>query len=423
MNRLISQFRVLYSEYPRPFWVLVLSTYVDMFGRSSVQLFLVLFFTRRFEIGLSEAGVLLLLFTMSAMVGRMLGGALTDRLGRRKLIIFGLSASALSSLVIPFVSSLSLMYPVIVLAGLVAAIGGPARFAALADLLPPEQRKEGFGIMRVGVNLAWIAGPMLGGFLFDIAPISVFALDASTSLIVAWMVFRGVPETATHLELSGGLRPSIGMTFAGYAAVLRHGRYMLFLIPLFLISLAYRQSFGTLSVFLRDIRLAPAWYLGVLFSFDGFLVVLFQFWIIRRTHEMAPRRIMFAGAILYAAGLSAFGFVRGLFLFLVAKCLIVVGEMLYDPVVTAESFAYAPEAMRGRYTAMRALARSSAIAVAPIAGGMVMENISAALVWYLAGVLALLAGGVYLVLPRAGDQGVVSEGWKRRATPSTQETR
>ncbi len=403
VRNLISRTRAIYSEFPRPFWILAFSTYVDMFGRSSVQLFLILFFTRRFGIELSEAGVLLLLFTMSAMVGRTLGGALADRLGRRRMIVFGIAASALSSLVIPLILSLSMMYPVIVVSGLVASIGGPARFAALADLLPPEQRKEGFSIMRVAVNLAWITGPMLGGFLFDIAPVSVFAFDAFTSLIVVGLVLRGVPETATHLTIPASDRPSIGATFAGYAAVLRHGRYILFLVPLFLMSLAYRQSFGTLSVFLRDVHAAPAWHLGVLFSFDGFLVVLLQLWIIRRTRDVAPRWILFSGAALYAAGFGLFGLVSGLAFFLAAKGLIVLGEMLYEPVVTAESFAYAPEAMRGRYAALRGLANSAAISIAPILGGLVMENASPCLVWYLAGGLALLAGGIYLVLPKAKD--------------------
>lgn len=393
------RFRTTYSEFPKAFWVLVLGTFIDMFGRSSVQLFLVLFFTKRFGIELSQAGVLLLLFTFSAMIGRTLGGALTDRFGRRKMIVFGIVASALSSLIIPFVASLTMMYPVIVLSGLVASIGGPARFSALADLLPRDQQKEGFGIMRVAVNLAWISGPMLGGFLFDISVMSVFLLDAITSLVVAWLVFRGVPETAPHLREPSAPRPSLASTFKGYANVLGNRRYMLFLTPMFLLALAYRQSFGTLSVFLRDIHLAPAWYLGALFSFDGFLVVLFQLWIIRKTRERNPRCVLSFGATLYALGLTLFGFVEGLVFFLAAKLLIVFGEMLYDPVVTAESFAYAPKQMRGRYSAVRALARSSAIAFAPILGGLVMESLSPFLTWYLAGAFALVAGLIYLKLP------------------------
>lgn len=395
--------RATYMEFPKVFWVLVLGTFIDMFGRSSVQLFLVLFFTKRFGIELSQAGVLLLLFTFSAMIGRTLGGALTDRLGRRKMIAFGIIASALSSLVIPFVPSLTMMYPVIALSGLVASIGGPARFSALADLLPQDQQKEGFGIMRVAVNLAWISGPILGGFLFDVSAMSVFLLDAITSLIVAWLVLRGVPESAPHLMGQSAPRPSLALTFRGYANVLRNGRFMLFLIPMFLLALAYRQSFGTLSVFLRDIHLAPAWYLGVLFSFDGFLVVFFQMWIIRKTRKRNPKYVLSFGAILYALGLALFGFVSGLVFFLAAKLLIVFGEMLYDPVVTAESFAYAPEQMRGRYSAVRALARSSAIALAPILGGFVMESLSPFLTWYLAGALAFAAGLIYLKLPRPVD--------------------
>ena len=60
--------------------------------------FFALYITRKFDVGMTEAGILLGLLSLAGIIGSVIGGALTDRLGRRKLILFGLVASALSAL-------------------------------------------------------------------------------------------------------------------------------------------------------------------------------------------------------------------------------------------------------------------------------------------------------------------------------------
>ena len=51
------------------------------------------------------------------------------------------------------------------LVGLLGEISGPAHHAMMADILPEEKRQEGFGVLRVVGNLAWIIGPTIGGFI------------------------------------------------------------------------------------------------------------------------------------------------------------------------------------------------------------------------------------------------------------------
>ena len=76
------------------------------------------------------------IFAITSVMGSMLGGALTDKLGRRWMIIFGLVMSALSSVAMGLVSDLALFYVLAGVVGLLADTGGPARQAMVADLLP-----------------------------------------------------------------------------------------------------------------------------------------------------------------------------------------------------------------------------------------------------------------------------------------------
>ena len=95
----------------------------------------------------------------------MVGGALTARFGRRQIILFGLVFSALSSLSLGLVNSLAILYPLAIGIGFLSNIDGPAYDAMLADLLPEKQRSEGYGVLRVADNLAWIIGPAVGGLV------------------------------------------------------------------------------------------------------------------------------------------------------------------------------------------------------------------------------------------------------------------
>ena len=71
----------------------------------------------------------------------------------------------------------------------------PAQRAMVADMLPEEQRGEGFGILRIAGNLAWIIGPTIGGVLALRSYMLLFVIDAITSLITAAIVYRLIPET------------------------------------------------------------------------------------------------------------------------------------------------------------------------------------------------------------------------------------
>jgi len=86
--------RGIYNEYPRQFWTLVLGTFIDRLGGALMFPFFTLYITRKFNVGMTDVGVLFGLFSVASIVGSTFGGALADRLGRKGMLIFGLIAAA-----------------------------------------------------------------------------------------------------------------------------------------------------------------------------------------------------------------------------------------------------------------------------------------------------------------------------------------
>jgi MFS family permease len=277
----------IYREYPRPFWTLVGITFIDRIGGALLYPFFALYITVKFDVGMTEVGVLFALFSLSTFVGQFIGGALTDRMGRRRILIFSLITSSFSSVLMGLVDSLPTFYLLALFVGVFAESGGPARQAMVADLLPEEQRAQGYGIMRVAFNLSVTIGPALGGFLIRSSYLYLFIADAVISSISAFLVWRTMPETKPEAA-PGTEQESMVSTFQGYGIVIHDRIFMLFLAAAIVIGFVYVNMNTSLGVYLRDRHGIDEAGYGLLLSLNAAMVVLLQFPITRRIEKYTP---------------------------------------------------------------------------------------------------------------------------------------
>ena len=113
----------------------------------------------------------------------------------------------------------------------------------IADILPEEQRAEGFGILRVVGNLAWIIGPTIGGFVATRSFFMLFVIDSVFSCIVAVIFYKFMPETKPEAP-AGKSQATIWQTVGGYRLVLRDFAFMAFLIAAMFMAIVYQQMYG-----------------------------------------------------------------------------------------------------------------------------------------------------------------------------------
>jgi len=394
---MLSRVNNLYREFPRTFWVLTGATFIDQAGGWLLFPFFALYVTDHFGVGMTEVGILFAIFSLANLVGGAIGGALTDKLGRKWMLMFGLVASATSSLLMAFVDDLGVFYVLGAFVGLLASAGGPAQQAMVADILPEEKQAEGYGLQRVSMNLAAAIGPAIGGLLAAQSFLFLFVADAVTSIITAIIVYFALPETKPQVEEQAE-EESFLQSIKGYRVVLRDNLFMTFWLISTLTVLTYSQVNSTLSVYLRDFHGLSAQAYGYLLSLNAAMVVLFQFWVTRRVTKYPAMLMMAAGSALYAIGFAMFGFVNSFALFAVAMIIITVGEMITVPVAQALVARFAPEDMRGRYMAVFGFTWTIPFAIGPLLAGLIMDNLNPNLVWYLSGLIGLVAVAGYLWL-------------------------
>ncbi len=393
----IARLHRLFREYPKQFWLLLGASFIDGLGGALLLPFFTLYVTARFDVGMTTVGIIFGIFSISAIVGSGIGGALSDRFGRKRMIIFGLASSALITVGMGFANDIRLFFLAAVFVGLFANMGDPARQAMVADLLRPEQRADGYGLMRVVMNLAVTIGPAIGGFMAARSYLTLFITDAVASSITAVIVLIFIKETMPALE-EGEERESFTKTFTGYLAALKDKVFMVFIAASILVTIVYMQMNTTLSVYLRDVHNVPPQHFGWLISMNALMVVLFQFFITRKTRRFRPLHVIAAGALLYAIGFGMYGVTASYAFFILAMIFITIGEMLIAPVSQSVVSMLAPEAMRGRYMAVFGFSWAIPAAVGPLLAGLIMDYSNPDWVWYAAFLLAIIAVATFLWL-------------------------
>jgi MFS family permease len=397
----LNKFRKSTAEFPRTFWTLVGASFIDRLGGALIFPFLSLYIANRFQVGLTEVGLLLAVWSVSGLTGSIVGGALTDKFGRRAMLIFGLIFSAGTALILGFANQLSTFFWVLAFSGLLSDIAGPAQSAMVADLLPENQRQEGYGILRVSANLAATIGPAIGGMLAGVSYLLLFIIDAVASLITAAIVFLALPETKPEAS-SEHAGENLLKTFRGYRKVLQDRLFIAFIIVSIVMILVYTQMYSTLSVYLNKVHQVSPQGFGWIMSLNALMVVVMQFWITRKVKHFEPMLVIGAASICYAIGYTLYGLVSAYWLFLLAMAIITIGEMLHVPVAQGVAARFAPSHMRGRYMAIYGLSWAIPHTFATLLAGLVMDNFNPNLVWFLGGGICIFTAiGFYYLNLRA----------------------
>ncbi|MHA1672329.1 MAG: MDR family MFS transporter [Promethearchaeota archaeon] len=413
---MLNKVKKTYREFPDTFWVLTFSSFIDNIGSFMLMPFIALYLTESFGITMVQMGIIYIIVGIGNMIGGMIGGVLTDKFGRKRIALFGLLSSGAFSLLFMFITDINILYYLVGFMGLLGSLGGPARQAMLADILPPKQRTEGFGILRVVVNLSATIGPALGGFLAGYDFRWLFLGDAISSLLTAIIFAIKIPETSpTKSKTESKIeRNSVETTemltsepvkeeksakkSGGYGEVFRDWKFMIFVGISMVMVFVYMNMNGTLPVFLRDNLGMDKMVYGYLISMNAFMVVIMQFWITRKIKLRSGLVMMAVGNLLYGIGFGMYGIISTIPMVYLAMIIITIGEMIVAPFSQSIPADFAPEDKRGRYMAISGFSGLIPMMFGVIGAGAIIDSSNPHALWYLCFILSLVAMLGYLLL-------------------------
>lgn len=337
-------------------------------------------YAERFGASPAVVGALFASFSVAQLLCAPLWGSVSDRIGRKPVLILSLVGTAVGSLLTGLAGSLPLLFAGRILDGTSGASVSVAQ-ASVADISTADQRARLFGLLSAAFGVGFVAGPALGALAAlggTRLPFLIAAGLAGANAIVA--VFR-LPETRSLADE----RVVAAVTEA------KRARGLTELIAIAFVSLLAFSAFeATFALFgERRLDLGPA-STGAVFTAIGIVLVLVQASLVHpAVNRLGEMRTLQLALAANAVGLLMLATVHSWWALVPALLVLVVGQGLAMPSLTSAFSARASLARRGGALGVQQSASGLARVVGPIAGGLAFEHI---------GIPAPYIGGALLML-------------------------
>jgi predicted MFS family arabinose efflux permease len=394
---------------PRPVWVVCASTLVNRAG-SMVLAFLVLYLTRDRGFSAEHAGFILFLYGLGAIVAGPVAGRLADRWGSVPLMRASLFLSGGMLLVYPFAKTTAAIIAATLALAMLTEAFRPAAMSFFGEVVEAGRRKSAFSVYRLAINMGMAVGPAVGGVLATISFRYLFVADAATSL-AAGAVLAAIalprPDRSPRQAPSEGTSSKSRVRLSTAAHADPH--FLFFLLCVLPVVVVFFQHISSMPLFIvRDLGLSAATF-GLLFSLNCLLIVIVEVPLNAATAHWSHRRTLALGALLSGAGFGIMAFARGVPMLVLSVVVWTFGEMLFFPASAAYATDIAPEGRRGEYSGLYTMTFSTAFAIGPWAGTVVLERAGARLLWGLTFVLGAIAAAMFLRMPEPQHRDEESE--------------
>jgi multidrug resistance protein len=186
-----------------PLLLVFLTVFIDLLG-FGIVLPLLPIYSKAFQAGELELGLLFSCFSGMQLVFAPFWGRLSDRIGRRPVLLGGLLGTSVAYVLFAFADSMPLLFASRLLAGFFGATISTAA-AYIADVTTPENRAKGMGLIGAAFGLGFTFGPWIGGELTAFSPVYPGLLAAALSLgagLFGWFTLTEPPrEERTHSRI------------------------------------------------------------------------------------------------------------------------------------------------------------------------------------------------------------------------------
>lgn len=277
--------RSLKIKTANPFPVLLLATFIDLFGIGVLQPVLPFLVAKYTHMHIASfVGIITALFAFCEFMAAPALGLLSDRYGRRPVLLLSIAGSALGYLLLGCGNALWLLFLGRIIDGLTAG-NISTIFAYVADITPHEQRAKRYGMIGGAIGLGFIIGPAIGGFVARWGLSAPMYLAAAMCLFNFGWAYFALPETvslqsrrttfhwsdASPLEAFKGIQSNKGLRSLLLASVFHF--------------IAFAQLQGNITVYFKDVLLWNAAQMGIIFLMVGIADFVTQGYLVSKLHN------------------------------------------------------------------------------------------------------------------------------------------
>ena len=326
-------------------------------------------YAERFGASGLEVGLLFASFSLAQLVFAPLLGRLSDRIGRKPVIMISLLGTAVGSFVTGAAGALWVLFLGRILDGASGASVAVAQ-GAVTDLAPPSERPRLLGLLGAAFGVGFVVGPALGGLASlggEHIPFFVAGTVALINAIVAW---RRLPETrpadvrqAARDAAKSDTQAKVrwwGLAVAGFSAIV-----------------AFSGFEATFSLLAGDRFRLTEGGIAAIFVGVGVVLVAVQGGLIRPINaKLGTQRSLQVGLVLNSTGLIVLSAAENWTLLIVALALLTVGQGLVTPNLSSLVSGRVPDHRRGEALGFQQGVNALGRVAGPAIAGVLYDHVS-----------------------------------------------
>jgi MFS transporter, DHA1 family, tetracycline resistance protein len=388
------------SEKRSPLLLIFLTVFIDLIGFGLIIPFLPTF-AEDFGAGGFMVGLVVMSYSLMQFFFTPVWGRLSDRVGRRPVLMVSLAASSLGYLLWGFADSLAILF----LSRLVAGFGNANLAVAqayVADVTSPENRAKGMGLVGAAFGLGFVLGPAIGGLCAPWGLNACGFVAAAISFVDLVLTFFLLPEPEVRSEAAHE-RFDISPSF--YFKTIAAKRYRIPLLLFFVSTFAFANMEATLVLLTEHQFGFTAQQNGWMFVYIGMIMVILQGGLIGRlSKRFGEKRLINCGCLLVAAGFLLTPATTAVLVLFMSLALFSIGSGLNSPSNQSILSKLVPADQSGGVLGVGHSLSTLGRILGPIAGGAAFQFIGMASPYVIGAICMLLAFVLSLFLPDRTEQ-------------------
>ena len=376
---------------PAGYWIIWTTVALDLVGFGIVVPILGRY-AERFGANGLQVGLMFASFSVAQMVFAPILGRISDKVGRKPVIVFSLIGTAVGSFVTGAAGALWVLFLGRILDGASGASVAVAQ-GAVADIAPPEQRARLMGMLGAAFGVGFVVGPALGGLAALGGPHVPFYLAGSIAAVNAVAAMIRLPETkpdTSHITEKHQRGTALSPALKRFALV---G---------FLSMFGFAGFEATFSIWGEKQFGFTEGSASIVFVFVGVTLVAVQGGLIGPlTQRLGSRKLLRIGLSLVAVGLLLLGLSNTWPLLFVALFLLSLGQGMSGPSGSALVAELAPVERRGEAIGYQQSTAAFGRVAGPVMAGALFDHVGISAPFFVSGVLILCAVGSVWSITRA----------------------
>ncbi|KAA0745573.1 MFS transporter [Bacillus sp. AY3-1] len=325
---------------------------------------------------------------LSDILFTIIAGGVTDKYGRKKIMLLGLLLQGIAIGCFVFAQSVFIFALLYVINGVGRSLYIPAQRAQIADLTKQKQQAEIFALLHTMAAIGSVIGPIIGAIFYQTHPEYLFIMQSITLMVYAVVVWTQLPETAPVLTTpKQKFEVSSPKQF-----VHKHYAVLGLMISTIPISFFYAQTETNYRIFAKDIFPDFVFMLAFISTCKAIMEIILQIFLVKWSERFSMAKIILISYTCFTIAAIGYGFSATILSLFFTLLFLVIGESIAFNHLLRFVSEIAPTDKRGLYFSIYGLHWDISRTCGPVIGAVLLSKLNGSMLFYICACFLIIGG-------------------------------